>query len=177
MADYNVNMKQWNGSSFDNVLPLAYNALKFGDKTYSEFSKIEIGTYVGNGTVGESTPTVIACGFKPRIVVIGTVKKYGSSWASYSGYYYNFGQLSSSATGLVGGYIFPSIIIDDGFESPVDLVSKGSADYGVVLHKTFTDNGISIYAKFSSDDASSRLLNGSHQFNANNTQYSYVAIG
>ena len=26
MADYNVNMKQWNGTSFDNVLPLAYNA-------------------------------------------------------------------------------------------------------------------------------------------------------
>ena len=44
MADYNVNMKQWNGSSFDNVLPLAYmanNAGKLDGKTYEE-----IQTYV-----------------------------------------------------------------------------------------------------------------------------------
>lgn len=33
MADYNVNMKQWNGSSFDNVLPLAYNAKRLDGKT------------------------------------------------------------------------------------------------------------------------------------------------
>lgn len=44
MADYNVNMKQWNGTSFDNVLPLAYmanNAGRLNGKTYEE-----IQTYV-----------------------------------------------------------------------------------------------------------------------------------
>ena len=33
MADYNVNMKQWNATSFDHVLPLAYNALALNGKT------------------------------------------------------------------------------------------------------------------------------------------------
>ena len=44
MADYNVNMKQWNGTSFDNVLPLDYmanNAGRLNGKTYEE-----IQTYV-----------------------------------------------------------------------------------------------------------------------------------
>lgn len=44
MADYNVNMKQWNGTSFDNVFPLAYmanNAEKLDGKTYAD-----IQTYV-----------------------------------------------------------------------------------------------------------------------------------
>ena len=36
MADYNVNMKQWNGTSFDNVLPLAYNAKQLEGKSYND---------------------------------------------------------------------------------------------------------------------------------------------
>lgn len=36
MADYNVNMKQWNGSSFDNVLPLSYNAKQLEGKSYND---------------------------------------------------------------------------------------------------------------------------------------------
>lgn len=36
MADYNVNMKQWNGTSFDNVLPLAYNAKQLEGQSLDE---------------------------------------------------------------------------------------------------------------------------------------------
>ena len=36
MADYNVNMKQWNGSSFDNVLPLAFNSKALDGKSYDD---------------------------------------------------------------------------------------------------------------------------------------------
>ena len=36
MADYNVNMKQWNGTSFDNVLPLAYDAKQLEGKSYND---------------------------------------------------------------------------------------------------------------------------------------------
>ena len=36
MADYNVNMKQWIGTSFDNVLPLAYNAKQLEGKSYND---------------------------------------------------------------------------------------------------------------------------------------------
>lgn len=59
MADYNVNMKQWNGTSFDNVLPLAYNAKQLGGTTLAELKTwvqgnnllLFTGQYMGNGTV------------------------------------------------------------------------------------------------------------------------------
>ena len=84
MADYNVNMKQWNGTSFDNVLPLAYNAKQLGGKTYEEivqYIQSSIGTggknvitkwgsYVGNGRYGASNPNVITCGFTPVYIVV-----------------------------------------------------------------------------------------------------------
>lgn len=59
MADYNVNMKQWNGTSFDNVLPLAYNAKQLGGTTLSELKTwvqdnnllLFTGQYVGTGVI------------------------------------------------------------------------------------------------------------------------------
>lgn len=39
MADYNVNMKKFNGTDYDNLLPLAYNALnsqQLVGKTFDE---------------------------------------------------------------------------------------------------------------------------------------------
>ena len=70
MADYNVNMKQWNGNSFDNVLPLAYNSNKFDGKTYSEVSaifgncKIQQLQYAGNGMLS----VTIVFEFEPKII-------------------------------------------------------------------------------------------------------------
>ena len=40
MADYNVNMKQWNGTSFDNVLPLAYDSEKIDGKTWAQVTQL-----------------------------------------------------------------------------------------------------------------------------------------
>ena len=67
MADYNVNMKQWNGTSFDNVLPLAFNSKALEGKSYddivqyfhSNFSTLYSGQYVGTGTYGENNPCVV----------------------------------------------------------------------------------------------------------------------
>lgn len=80
MADYNVQMKQYNGTSFDNILPYASQALTLaGGGSATEIiaqaraglSQIATGSYVGTGTYGQSNPTVINCGFKPRMVVFG----------------------------------------------------------------------------------------------------------
>lgn len=40
MANYNVNMKQWNGTSFDNVLPLAYDSNKIDGKTWAQVTQL-----------------------------------------------------------------------------------------------------------------------------------------
>lgn len=80
MADYNVNMKQWNGTSFDNVLPLAYNAKQLEGQSLAEVKQwvqdngllLYTGQYTGTGTYGSSNPTSITFPFEP-IILIGPV--------------------------------------------------------------------------------------------------------
>ena len=78
MADYNVNMKQWNGSSFDNVLPLAYNAKNAEALAGSSLGDIQqwvkdnglllyTGQYTGTGTYGRSSPVDIQLPFEPKL--------------------------------------------------------------------------------------------------------------
>ena len=72
MADYNVNMKQWNGTSFDNVLPLAYNAKQLEGQSLAEVKQwvqdnnllLYTGQYTGTGTYGKSNPTSITFPFE-----------------------------------------------------------------------------------------------------------------
>lgn len=74
MADYNVNMKQWNGTSFDNVLPLAYNALSLNGQTLQDIKNGEIqiirGSYIGTGTYGASNPNTLTFPFIPQIFIV-----------------------------------------------------------------------------------------------------------
>ena len=89
MADYNVNMKQWNGSSFDNVLPLAYlanDASKLEGKTYTEILAVAnqytdgkiapinfvFGVYTGNGKKMSDGGKKITVGFKPQFLIVSS---------------------------------------------------------------------------------------------------------
>lgn len=73
MADYNVNMKQWNGTSFDNVLPLAYNAKQLEGQSLAEVKQwaqdngvmLYSGQYIGTGTYGVKNPTSVTFPFEP----------------------------------------------------------------------------------------------------------------
>lgn len=76
MADYNVNMKQWNGSSFDNVLPLAYNALALNGKNVLDIQReinAATGLFVGS--------TDVVLGYTPLAVVVSNLT-ISSSWSS-----------------------------------------------------------------------------------------------
>lgn len=76
MADYNVNMKQWNGSSFDNVLPLAYNALALNGKTALDIQReinAATGLFVGS--------TDVVLGYTPLAVIVNNLT-ISSSWSS-----------------------------------------------------------------------------------------------
>lgn len=78
MADYNVNMKQWNGSSFDNVLPLAYNALALNGKSVLDIQReinATTGLFVGS--------TDVVLGYTPLAVVVSNLT-ISSSWSSGS---------------------------------------------------------------------------------------------
>ena len=77
MADYNVNMKQWNGTSFDNVLPLAYNAKQLEGQSLAEVKQwvqdngllLYTGQYTGTGTYGANNPTTLAFPFEPLFII------------------------------------------------------------------------------------------------------------
>lgn len=85
MADYNVNMKQWNGTSFDNVLPLAYNAEQLGGSSLSELKTwvegnnllLYTGQYTGTGTYGADNPTSVTFPFEPVLFFMPTYNADG----------------------------------------------------------------------------------------------------
>lgn len=100
MADYNVQMKQFNGTSFDNILPYASQALTLAGvggateiiaQARAGLSQFATGSYVGNGQLEFN----ITVGFKPKVIIVQANGGVNTSGAS------NFGtsitrQLTSS---------------------------------------------------------------------------------
>ena len=155
MADYNVQMKQYNGTSFDNILPYASQALTLAGgggateiiaKARVGLSQIATGGYVGTGTYGASNPTVITCGFKPKVVLfIGPEVKTSDNQ----------------------GYMFGLTFVG-WFEGATEVpVSSGSS---AILHFTPTGAGLSFYV----DGSNSSPI---FQNNANGGTYKWVALG
>ena len=151
MADYNVNMKQWNGSSFDNVLPLAYNALALNGKTLQDIQNGEImiarGSYVGTGTYGSNNPITIILPFIPQIFIIGD---YGHVYNrpipkfTHSGYTTNitwgegnsiswYGNDSDGQNNVSGDIYYWTAIgkIDDIIDDTTSFIIKSSGTFTV----------------------------------------------
>ena len=84
MADYNVQMKQYNGTGFDNILPYASQALTLAGgggatdiiaQARAGLSQIATGSYVGTGTQGiASNPIILSIGFKPQVLILTKIK-------------------------------------------------------------------------------------------------------
>ena len=79
MADYNVQMKQYNGTGFDNILPYASQALTLAGgggateiiaQARAGLSQIATGSYVGNGVATKDTTVSIVLPFAPKLVII-----------------------------------------------------------------------------------------------------------
>lgn len=111
MADYNVNMKQWNGTSFDNVLPLAYNshnAEQLGGQSLVEVQQwvkqwvedmglmLYSGQYTGTGTYGANHPTSVTFPFAPSIFFLPNQKHFPRTNVSYGMLAINTASLSSN---------------------------------------------------------------------------------
>ena len=160
MADYNVQMKQFNGTSFDNILPHASEALTLAGgggateiiaQARAGLSQIAIGSYVGTGTYGQSNPTVINCGFKPKMVLF---------WRGPQ-----FVQITTMSS-----------------EPPVYGINKALWLEGVeealysnvtTMYFTQTSVGLSFYAP----DPQYVTYHGTYQNNMYNVVYNWLAIG
>ena len=148
MADYNVNMKQWNGTSFDNVLPLAYNAKQLDGQSLAEVKQwvqdngllLYTGQYTGTGTYGSSNPTTLQFPFEPILFIV-------PQWSYESNFY-------------------PSVIICSGFK---DGYRQTQVRDGSIIYKPnikVSSNQISVYAN-----------SGNDQFNSSRATYHFAAIG
>lgn len=90
MADYNVNMKQWNGTSFDNVLPLAYNAKQLEGSSLSELktdiqNNFTFVTLVPYQSIGGKSKTINVSWNMTDFIGINIFASY--KFSPYSGVY------------------------------------------------------------------------------------------
>ena len=149
MADYNVNMKQWNGTSFDNVLPLAYNAKQLEGQSLAEVKQwvqdnnllLYTGQYMGTGTYGASHPTSIKFPFEPIII---------------------FTPLSYESVTDAGFYVFTSALSNNFVAK--NWLGTGRNIFGKISNDRKT---------FSWYDSADYI----QQANSNGVIYSYAAIG
>ena len=159
MADYNVNMKQWNGTSFDNVLPLAYNshnAEQLGGQSLAEVQQwvkqwvedrglmLYTGQYTGTGTYGAKHPTSVTFPFAPSIFFFPNQQHFPRANVSY-------GMLAINTLSLSSDY--------------VDVRIQGSST-SIYMKKSSDGKTITWYSEGADD-----------QMNYSGLIYFYSAIG
>lgn len=209
MADYNVQMKQFNGTSFDNILPHAYLADKATDADHatsadsantatilaggggateiittarSGLSQIATGSYVGNGTVGESNAITIQCGFKPKFLWV----YHAATYRTTSGALFKFETMVASP-GVVGDSsttpVSQSWFWVNGDETSVVQV-KINPNRKVETYWKLYFSPLSDSIKFYATAEDTSVHTGPHssvepwmQLNVSNYLYHWVAIG
>ena len=108
MADYNVQMKQYNGTSFDNILPYASKIAGGGGDSEIittdgvALSRVASGQYVGTGT---SRKVDLVIPFKPKVVFLYS-NYYGSDSTSTWKYLYEVGADGTVTRTSASGYNF-----------------------------------------------------------------------
>ena len=158
MADYNVNMKQWNGTSFDNVLPLAYNAKQLEGQSLAEVKQwvqdnnllLYTGQYTGTGTYGASNPNSVTIPFSP-ILFIAPYSKVRTQYARTEGYWQQ------------GVMVVAGTSVDS---QTYNKIALGTSSHQVFIYLDADGKTI----KFYSDD------DGAQQ-NNKDTVYHFAAIG
>lgn len=197
MADYKVQMKQFNGTSFDNILPYASQALTLAGggsateiiaQSRAGLSKIATGSYVGNGVY--TSPTQIQVGFRPKIIFFGTRRSISQK--------YRYGYVNGVRTNynpfigmeLVNLSGFPSLFygmmalsVDIPFivDNANDITNH--EQHTIVLTMEELNGVVTItqkcYYSALNVDGSTRtdFRTAENQFNENGVTYDYVAIG
>ena len=197
MADYKVQMKQFNGMNFDNILPYASQALTLAGggsateiiaQSRAGLSQIATGSYVGNGVY--TSPTQIQVGFRPKIIFFGTRRSISQEYRNgyVNGVRTDYNPFigaelfrTSGSSGLFYGIMalsvdVPFIVDDDNDPSKYE-------QHTIVLIMEELNGVVTItqkcYYSALNVDGSTRtdFRTAKNQFNENGVTYDYVAIG
>ena len=171
MADYNVQMKQYNGTSFDNILPYASQALTLAGgggvteiiaQARAGLSQIATGSYVGNGAYS----LTITTGFKPKFVLVQATDYKPSSLASITVYIERF--LYSLSLGMFGMEGIDSILVCSPYSNHV----RGYIYQRWTMNETSAT--VKLYTESSKWDS---YKNSGMICNESDKTYSFIAIG
>lgn len=202
MADYNVQMKQYNGAGFDNVYPYASVAQTLaGGGSASEviaqarngLGQIATGSYVGTGTIGGAN---INIGFRPKFFFFSRKITYSGKYGGYKNEEKFMGNWSfdamenaadKSATNFYGE-LYPFVVtVPDNVDSfsIISYASMMSTNY-VRYNKTdfiITSDTMNVSSSAwnvnskSGGTASGSSASIENAWNASGTTYYWVAIG
>ena len=197
MADYKVQMKQFNGTSFDNILPHASQALTLAGggsateiiaQSRAGLSQIATGSYVGNGVY--TSPTQIQVGFRPKIIFFGTRRSISQEYRNgyVNGVRTNYNPFIGmelvnlpGSPGLFYGMMALSVDVPFITDSVTDFTNN--EQHTIVLTMEELNGVVTItqkcYYSARDVDGSTRtdFRTAENQFNENGVTYDYVAIG
>ena len=197
MADYKVQMKQFNGMNFDNILPYASQALTLADggsateiiaQSRAGLSQIATGSYVGNGVY--TSPTQIQVGFRPKIIFFGTRRSISQKYmyGYVNGVRTDYNQfIGMELVNLPGSsglfYGIMSLSVDVPFITDSDNNLSQNEQHTNVLIMEELNGVVTItqkcYYSALNVDGFTRtdFRTAENQFNENGVTYDYVAIG
>lgn len=204
MADYKVQMKQYNGTGFDNILPYASQAETLrGGGTASELitqaraglCQIATGSYVGTGVYSKGTTITLNTTFKPKMLFIfkepyltpsgdssfvtgyAPYPVYGVHGSSYndSGYYTK-GELIGIWQESITKMIVSSRGSSSGRYALQGIQISFSTTNSSITWRTENIDGSTIYG-FKNLESSLQYDVSPYFFNAKSTTYTYVVFG
>ena len=156
--------------------------------------QIATGSYVGTGTYGQNNPTVINCGFRPKMVFIFTpsvVDKSGKNYIGKNGgntqYNSSLQMYSNNAqqADISETYTNLYALMDNNLPMLIWLTNRSYGIYDTdyaFLTKIFSDTGIlyfvdSYVATSNNVGATTDYRRPEYQFNTINRTYTWLAIG
>lgn len=174
------------------------------DSEITKRSLIAIGTYIGTGTYGQNSPTIINCGFKPKLIFISADQKIKklNQFGDLNCVSINGSEYVYDTTNLMVNTFAPELNPDNrrGARATylclkVDegenkfLLGTTEAGYDTSTYVNFiltyysTDSGISLYCdqyaylSYQAPEPAKNFRNGATQLNEQGTTYHYVIFG
>ena len=149
-------MKKFNGTDYDGLLPLAYNALnsqQLDGKTFNEiqnlFTSTDLylytGQYTGTGTSGASNPVTIVLPFEPIICFL-PIYNSGSQFFCRKNYnqnsWYGYVQLANMFTTNYSGDSYRNVIRKQDNRKKIQWYTNNSTNAAV---NQANENGVVYY--------------------------------
>ena len=193
MADYNVQMKQYNGTSFDNILPYASQALTLAGgggateiiaQARAGLSQIATGSYVGTGINAEGNFLTLTFPFAPKMLFVfsGFDIKFNSKTNMTVQRFMGYSNEDEQLTAVYApDYVAPFSVWIEGMTKSAIYMNRESGNFETSSLVNFAVSENSISMSLSKADPSSlydsfRAPDPEYIFNKSSNTYPWIAF-